>query len=64
MDETFISVKNLRIKIPIYIEDSDKQEREEKQEKYNTNLLYFLWDLIDFLCKIRIPRFFTIYKIF
>ena len=57
MEDMYIPVENLRIKIPKDIE-------EEKQEKKYNNLLYFLFIFIEQLFKIRIPRFFTIYKIF
>jgi hypothetical protein len=56
MEDMYIPVENLRIKIPKDIE-------EEQEKKYN-NLLYFLFIFIEQLFKIRIPRFFTIYKIF
>ena len=59
MDDKDIPVENLRIKIP-----KDKEEEEENKKKYNNNLLYFICTLLTNLFKIRIPRFFTINKIF
>jgi hypothetical protein len=58
MEDVYIPIENLRIKIPKDIEEEDIE-----QKKYN-NLLYFLFIFIENLFKIRIPRFFTIYKIF
>jgi len=51
----------LRIKIP---KDIEEEPEEPEEKKYNNNLLYFLFIFIENLFKIRIPRFFTIYKIF
>lgn len=63
MDDIDIPVENLRIKIPKDKEE-DKEEEEENKKKYNNNLLYFICTLLTNLFKIRIPRFFTINKIF
>ena len=59
MLETYIPVENLRIKIPKYIEETLVNEDEK-----DNNLLSFLYKFIICLFKIRIPRFFTVYKIF
>jgi hypothetical protein len=71
MSETYIPVENLRIKIPNYIEESSEEPSKESldnqkmiDEEKDNKLLSFLYKFITCLCKIRIPRFFTIYKIF
>ena len=76
MSETYIPVENLRIKIPNYIEESSEEPSKESldnekiikdthnEEEKNNNLLSFFYKFIICLCKIRIPRFFTVYKIF
>lgn len=66
MSETYIPVENLRIKIPNYIEESSEEPSKDtrNEEEKNNNLLSFFYKFIICLFKIRIPRFFTVYKIF
>ena len=74
MSEPYIPVENLRIKIPNYIEESSEEsskksldnkiiEDNRDEEEHDNNLLS-LYKFITCSCKIRIPRFFTVYKIF
>ena len=76
MSEPYIPVENLRIKIPNYIEESSEEsskksldnnkiiEDNRDEEEKDNNLLSFFYKFITCSCKIRIPRFFTVYKIF